>query len=253
MVSLVNFSHLNHLTERISLGGETVSIVHAHANHPKYEWSDAGEPGSEGIASVDDAARAAVVYLRHYELTRDEASRKHARLLCAFVMKMQADDGRFYNFILPDHSINRTGRTSYKSFGWWAARAVWCLSSAYRILREKDHAFAERCRKSVAAALPHVDAMLEPYNRTIFRSGCWMPQWLLFTTGADATSELALGLIDYVRASDDARVKKQVEQIAEGLAMMQDGDWKRNPYGLHRSAETHWHARGNGQTQVLAT
>jgi hypothetical protein len=253
MTALVNFSHLNRLTEKITFHGDPASIVHMHANHPSYEWAGAKESNPEGIACVDDAARAAIVYLRHYELTKEETSHRRARLLCTFVMKMQADDGRFYNFVFPNHSINKTGKTSYKSFGWWAIRAVWCLAAAYRTLKEKDPSFAKKCRSSLEAALPYVDVMLEPYNRMIYKSGLRMPQWLLYTTGADATSELLLGLIEYARASDDARVREQIQKIAEGLVMMQDGDWKRFPFALHRSWETLWHSWANGQTLALAS
>ena len=58
--SLVNFRHLQHLTERIAFGGDSVDIVHIYANAPAYAWVDARESGPEGIACVDDAARAVV-------------------------------------------------------------------------------------------------------------------------------------------------------------------------------------------------
>ena len=69
---IVNFGHLDHLTEKISFQGDSVNIVHIYSNYPDYAWVGAAESGPEGIACVDDAARAAVVSLRHYELTKDE-------------------------------------------------------------------------------------------------------------------------------------------------------------------------------------
>jgi hypothetical protein len=42
-------------------------------------------------------------------------------------------------------------------------------------------------------------------------------------------------------------------KLARGLLVMQDGDGKTPPYGLHRSWETLWHMWGNGQTQALST
>lgn len=39
--SLVNFNHLAHLTERIFLNGDSVSIVHVYADFPDYQWVDA--------------------------------------------------------------------------------------------------------------------------------------------------------------------------------------------------------------------
>src|SRR5436190_851616 len=76
--SFINFDHLEHLTERIEFLGDTVSIVHVYANYPTYEWVDAKESGPEGIACVDDAGRAAVLYLRHYELTHNTQSLREA-------------------------------------------------------------------------------------------------------------------------------------------------------------------------------
>jgi hypothetical protein len=114
----VNFSHLQHLTETVSLNGGNVNIVHVYANYPDYRWLEAADAGTEGVACIDDAARAAVLYLRHYELSHDNESLLRARALLAFVLKMQSDDGEFYNFIYQNHSINTTGRTSLKSFGW---------------------------------------------------------------------------------------------------------------------------------------
>ena len=43
--SIVNFGHLRHLTEGITLAGESVSIVHIYANYPDYAWVDAKESG----------------------------------------------------------------------------------------------------------------------------------------------------------------------------------------------------------------
>src|SRR5208283_328976 len=120
--SLVNFKHLEHLTEKIEFYGDSVSIVHIYSNYPGYKWVDAKESGPEGIACVDDAARAAVVMLRSFELTYDSSKLAEARSLLKFVLAMETKDGEFYNFVLTDHTINRTGKTSYKSFGWWAAR-----------------------------------------------------------------------------------------------------------------------------------
>src|SRR5205823_259025 len=94
------------------------------------------------------AARAAIVYLTNYERTNDPASLDKARRLLNFVMYMQAEDGEFYNFITDrTGTINKTGNTSYKSSGWWAARGAWALGMGYRVLRSGDPAYAERLRE----------------------------------------------------------------------------------------------------------
>ena len=250
--SLVNFSHLEHLTERIPFARDTVSIVHVYANYPDYQWVDAKESGPEGIACVDDAARAAVVYLRHYELTKDKESLARVKAILTFVMKMQAGDGEFYNFILADHSINKDGKTSFKSFGWWASRAVWCMALGYRVLPSVDSAFAMRLQQGVEKSLPHVEQLLTKYGTYQTMQGYRVPQWLLYESAADATTELLLGLNEYYAATRSKKVKGLIEKLADGIMAMQDGNVKTFPYGLHRSWQTIWHMWGNGQVQALA-
>lgn len=251
--SLVNGSHLDHLTERILFGGDTVSIVHVYANAPGYQWVDANESGPEGIACVDDAARAAVFHLRAYELNKDRASLTKAISLLKFVAAMQAEDGRFFNFILADHSINKEGKTSFQSFGWWAARGVWAMATGCRVLKNVHPAFAAELTSRVARTLPLVRELLGPYGKKKTVGAYGIPTWLLYESGADVVSELMLGLSEYYAVTQDPQVKKFLEQLADGLMMMQDGDITTYPYGLHRSWETMWHMWGNGQTQALAT
>ncbi len=250
--SLVNFRHLQHLTERIEFFGDSVDIVHVYANYPNYEWVDAKESGPEGIACVDDAGRAAVVYLRHYELTKDKQSLERAKALLKFVLKMQAADGEFYNFIYADHSINKNGTTSYKSFGWWAARGVWSTALGYRIFRAIDPRFAQQLKRAVEKAIPHAEKLLFKYGEVGAKHGFKIPKWLLFESASDATTELLFGLNEYYDATRSPKVKTLITRLAEGMMLMQDGDATKFPYGLHRSWETVWHMWGNGQTQALA-
>ena len=191
---LVNFNHLRHLTERIEFLGDSVDIVHVYANYPDYRWVGAAESGLEGVACVDDAGRAAVVYLRHYELTGSEESRKRAVSLLKFIVKMETPDGKFYNFVLQDHSINTGGKTSFKSFGWWGARAVWSMGLGCRILAPKDSSFAAMLRLGVERTFPNLDSLLAAYGKEKEVRHLRIPGWLFYESGADATSELLLGL-----------------------------------------------------------
>lgn len=251
--SLVNFSHLKHLTERIAFFGDSVDIIHVYANFPSYDWVDAKESGTEGIACVDDAARAAVVYLRHYEHSGQPQSLEAAKALLRFIRHMETDDGMFYNFVLGDHSINRDGKTSFKSFGWWAARGVWAMSTGYRLLKTSDPAFAELLRSGVERTFPHIDTLAHRYGESEQTGGYGVPRWLLYESASDATSELFLGLTEYYTATNDPRVKEFLGKFAAGFMLMQDGDPATSPYGLHRSWRTIWHMWGNGQTQGLAS
>jgi len=250
--TLVYFAHLEHLGEDILLGSDSVRIIHVYANYPTYEWVDAKESGPEGIACVDDAGRAAVLHLRHFELTGSGKSLLRAKQLLRFVMSMQADDGQFYNFIFADHSVNLDGTTSYKSFGWWAARGVWAMGLGYCVLRDHDPRFAELLGERLQRTLPHVDSLLAWYGQEKLNGRYRVPQWLLYESAADATSELVLGLAEYYSATRDTQLRKGLERLAEGLMIMQDGDIGAHPFGLHRSWETVWHMWGNSQTQALA-
>ena len=62
---LINLEHLLFLTEPITIDGRDAAIVHIYSEHPEYEWVDAA---GEGIAAVDDVARAAGKYLRPDDL-----------------------------------------------------------------------------------------------------------------------------------------------------------------------------------------
>lgn len=248
-ISLVNYSHLDGLMETIQMDGKPVSIVHIYADYPSYKWTDAGE---EGIACVDDAARAAVVFLRAYELGGDLSWLSKAKSLLNFVLAMETGDGQFYNFIKDDLTINREGKTSVKSFGWWAGRAVWAMALGSRIMANVDPGFAETLDDGVRRSLPNVERALKTYGVTEDVKGFKTPKWLLYESGADATSELLLGLIEFYRTTHDTVVGGYIRKLADGLMMMQQGNERTSPYGAHRSWQTLWHSWGNSQTQVLA-
>lgn len=247
--SLVNFSHLNKLIEPIVFKGDSVEIVHIYSDYPEYEWVDAGE---EGIACVDDAARASVAYLRYYEITKDQLSLRRAKKLLRFILAMQSNDGLFYNFINADHSINRTGKTSFRSLGWWTARGVWSLGLGCRIFEKNDPMFSAKLRAAVEQVFPHLDTLLLSYGSTRKISGYTIPEWLLYESGSDATTELILGLTEYYKMTRADRVRTYIMKLCQGMIVMQNGNVQEYPYGLHRSWQTMWHAWGNSQTQVLA-
>ena len=121
----INFCHLDALCEDIVFAGKQCTIVHIYADAPDYRWTDAAE---EGISCVDDVARAAIVYMKAFDFSH-RGDMERIKGLLNFVLAMQADDGEFYNFILSDLSINKTGSTSRKYFAFWAARGYWALGS----------------------------------------------------------------------------------------------------------------------------
>ncbi len=249
--SIFNLAHLDHLLEIVEKEGNTYGIVHIYAEAPDYGYV---HDEDEGAACVDDVARAAVVYLRHFELTGSDASRTKAEALLRFVMRMQIEDGRFYNFVWnTDLEINRTHQNSTADeFGWWAARGVWALGTCARVLKTSNPDFAEACARRVRRTYPHLEERLELYGRTTVHGGRTYPQWLLHAVASDATSELVLGLVALRTAYPDERLDRFVDRFAEGIAMMQYGDLSTFPYGAHASWLETWHGWGNSQTQSMA-
>lgn len=247
---LTNLTHLNHLYQEVTIGGQPMAIIHIYSEYPDYQWVDDSD---EGIACVDDAARAAVVYLRHFEVTGDTTSLWRARKLIDFCRYMQAEDGLFYNFIFADHSINRDGHTSFKSLGWWAARGVWALGEGCRVFRDRDPAYARRLQQHVQKTFAHLDTLLQHYPAMDTINGFNVPRWLLYNSAGDATSELVLGLAAYYRAMNDPRVKTYLEKFGEAFVAMQLGDENHFPFGAMLSWQDLWHGWANGQTQALAT
>ena len=248
-LKLVNLSHLNHLYEEVVIDGQEMAIIHIYSEYPDYSWVQAKD---EGIACVDDAARASVVYLRHFEIAGDTTSLKRARKLLEFCRYMQADDGQFYNFIFADHSINREGKTSYKSLGWWAARGLWALAEGYKVFHQMDQDYAELLKTHIQKSFVHIDTLLENYPESIETEGFNNPKWLLYNSAADATSELMLGLAAYAEATGDLQAKSYLKIFADGLIQKQIGDARTYPYGLFLSWKNVWHGWGNSQTQALA-
>lgn len=248
-LTLVNLKHLNHLYERIAIEGREMAIVHIYSEYPEYAWVGAKD---EGIACVDDAARAAVVYLHHFEETGERSSRGHARRLLDFCRFMQTSDGQFYNFIYKDHSINRTGKTSFKSFGWWAARGLWALGEGYRVFQKIDPLYAEKLQEHLERSFGQIERLLKDYPQTDDVDGFKVPKWLMYHSAADATSELMLGLAAFQEASGNKHVLEYLRKFAEGLVQMQIGDENTFPFGAHLSWQNVWHGWGNAQTQALS-
>ncbi|GAC1514450.1 MAG: hypothetical protein NVS2B16_21170 [Chloroflexota bacterium] len=100
----------------------------------------AAETGFEGIACVDDTARAALLALAEYERTGAARALRLARRWLTFVAYMQYPDGSFANFIRNASGVrNASGPTSRPGGHWWSSRALWALARAYRLTGEKKY------------------------------------------------------------------------------------------------------------------
>ena len=246
-----NLDHLDYLGEDVVVDGDTARLIHIYAEAPDFRFVGDDD---EGIACVDDVARAAVVYLGHFEATGDAASRRTAVKLLRFVRRLQAPSGLFYNFVW-DRSlrINTEHENSVADeVSWWTARAVWALGEGARVLADADPAEARAAAAAVRRVEPHLDRLLGRYGEVEDERGRPFPQWLVRETAPDATSELLLGLTALERSAPSEAGARRVRQFADGLARARFGDLTTFPYGGHASWVGGWHGWGNSQTQALA-
>jgi len=248
---LVNLAHLDHLGEDVVLNGTTYRIIHIYCPAPDYQRT--ADP-QEGTACVDDAARAAIVYLRHFEITGNEQSRLKAENLLRFTLYMQTPDGLFHNFVHTSRLDINTDHERSRPDGvtWWMVRAIWALGTGVRALRQVSPAMAGECEAGLRRCLPALSRLLDLYPQSEMHRGRIIPRWLVNNDGADATSELLLGLTAYNKVCPSTEVQTMINRFAQGITMMRYGSMNRFPYGLHASWRDGWHLWGNSQTQALA-
>jgi hypothetical protein len=98
----------------------------------------ARERGEEGVACVDDAARALVLFCDLWHATGSPRAREWAEGLLDFVLWMQLPDGRFVNFIRDwSGERNEDGPTSEPGGAFWQARGLRGLVKAWLVLDDE--------------------------------------------------------------------------------------------------------------------
>ena len=111
----------------------------------------AEEAGYEGVACVDDAARALELYCALWSATRLPWTLRWCEGLLDFILAMQRSDGRWLNFILGwDGAPNRAARTSVAGGAFWQARALLALARASHVLDD------ERIDVALQRGVPHI-------------------------------------------------------------------------------------------------
>jgi hypothetical protein len=95
----------------------------------------ARESGTEGVACVDDAARAIVLLCAVWEATKLPWVRSWCDGLLDFLAWMQNPDGRWLNFVIDwDGTRNRDGASSFAGGAFWQARALQAAARAAIVL-----------------------------------------------------------------------------------------------------------------------
>lgn len=237
----LRYDHLAHLTLNPTVSNRAVRVIALYANAPDYRVT--GSPqrdGSEGIASVDDAARAAVLYLGAYEETGDTSARDEADGLLRFIVSMEQGDGEFVNFIDTAGRPNLTAPSSRKSMSYWAARSVWALGEAVRVFGRLDP-------EKVVPLRPTLD-------RTVARMSREVEARRLIGGSATATSEALLGVLALQRAEPSPARAALAARMAEILVPLSHGSTSAPPWGARLDRpDSPWHAWGCRSTQALAT
>lgn len=138
------------LTRRVPAAGPRALAVAVYARGDG-ELVRASENGIEGVACVDDAARAFVLLSELWRATGNAALRAWADGLLEFVHWMRAGGGRWFNFIYDwDGTQNTAGITSKPGFNFWQARATCALVDACLVL--EDQTSRESLKEALAAA-----------------------------------------------------------------------------------------------------
>ena len=250
--AMINLTHLNMLSEETSIDGQPVLITHIYSEAPHYGWVDAS---GEGIAALDDVARAVIVYLDFYATTGNERALERARAGLNFTLRLQAEDGEFYNFVLDrGGEINREGVTSYKSLGWWAYRGLWALARGYAVFKNVDPDYAARLRDAYVKTEQALAARLGSAGQTTTVHGFEIPASIP-DGAADATGVAVLALAEYQAAEPNAATEQALTRLADGLRDYQLGGPGEYPWGMHPhtlAAPGFWHAWGSHQSQALA-
>jgi hypothetical protein len=173
--------HLRRLTRPVARAGPLARAIavysepiNAIGNLPP-EPRSARETGLEGVACVDDAARAIVLYSAVWRRHRTPSARIAVSSLLRFLAYMQDEDGRFGNFIVEwTGRRNRVGTTSHAGGPAWQARALHALACGVAIAGggEWEERFA-RALPWMDDALPYLDvravcvlAVLEHWRAT---------------------------------------------------------------------------------------
>lgn len=252
---VINTAHLDALYSEINVDGENVGFVHIYSEYPDYHMVGDDD---EGFACVDDASRAAIFYLRQHASTGNPEHLRKAEMLLKFLIKMQAPNGYYYNFIWPDGSIHKDGVTTVPNANWWSWRVLWAFSEAIEILGSESNLLVpvmeEQRNKLVRNILREPSFQSELIDSA---KGLSTPTWLPNGSGADQAALVLMGLSMMLEEPDkktdisrDSLISA-IRHFADGIAMMQVQEKDSLQDGAFLSWANLWHAYGNSQAYAL--
>lgn len=232
--SLINPSHLNHLYKEVVFNNDKMAFVSIYADHPSYEPVEAK---GEGIACVDDVARAAVFYFRYYNRISDEIYLQKAKKLTRFILGLHAENGYYYNFIKADNTINRLRTNSQAKADWWTWRAMWALAEAMVYAKKHEPIFYSELETHFLRSLT---ALAESGDEQIISN---IP--------SDQASVFLMALTTYFSISSNKIIIDHISEVANSIIKSQRGDEEKFPYYAFMSWRNIWHGWGNTQAYAL--
>lgn len=247
-LNLTNLKHLDSLYEEKTLdNGTKIGLVHIYSEYPDYKWV---KDPIEGVACVDDVARAGILYFNYYKKFKTKESLKKVKDLAQFTLYLQAKNGYFNNFMYPDGSINTTYKTSVAEANWWTWRAIWFLSEIYQDIKPIDKNLAKRVKVSLDRSINTIKTDINLKGKININNGIETAGWLP-NDGSNQSAVLLLGLTNYYNITGDEKIKQMIKRIGEGLIVMQVKDKNSEVYGAFLSWKNIWHGYGNGQAYAL--
>jgi len=248
--SLANTAHLDNLyVPVLFLGNVNAAGVFIYSQYPDYHPVDAN---GEGFACVDDVARAALVYLRSSKILTDTSKQNKLYNLLQFIVQMQSGNGYFFNFLMAGNTINTTGPTSVNNANWWSWRALQTLTEAMPLIKNINAPLYTKMNDAVNLLVNRIktDLAVQPATTKVVM-GITVPQWLPAGSGTDQSAVMILGLVNYAQSNNDSVITSYIMKLADGIALMQQGDATHFPYNAFLSWENTWHAYGNLQAYAL--
>jgi len=191
-------AHLRFLTRSV-LGADPEAqalAVYAEPSGAGFHHVPAAGLDYEGVACVDDAARAVVLYCRLWRSYQYAWLKPTVMRLLNFLVTMQRDDGAFSNFILDwTGQPNLVSSSSFPGGPWWTARAMRALAVGLQTFQ-----------------IPALDSA--------FRLG---RQWLHQCQSIGALAAAAEAELDYWLVTGDSVSARFCLYAAETIASHHDG------------------------------
>ena len=244
----LSLDHLNLLKGTIETPSGPLPVWYIYAE-PTAAGYRPVEATGEGVACVDDVARALLIYLEHYELTGDPASLDHARDAISFLSYTRQSDGTYANFVDHQGRLNLTGITSRPGVNWWMARAMWGLAKALVVFDSVDPAYARSISELLA---PSVQRLVAAVGES---SGGAQPTPVIVGGGADVSAIFLMAISLLRSVEPDPELEPIATALALGLRMAQAGDVATPPYRAvmpNPGAPAIWTGWGSHGMEALA-